>query len=276
MDDDGDDDAYSQTDLLRLPQQVVSVAALELFDALGDSGGGVVKYHLTVAATASLYQQIGLLRSLLVTWLAPEPRGEQGRRVKVDGITLNVREDNENAINAYQKLLFKFKCRSDVEGFLVFGLEASGIEALLRRGLSDARPPTLIIEAPAAHARRAPPRQGPPRVRGRAHAGRRTQHGPHAASCAQPDAAEARAQGRQGGTRNHRHQEVLQQRRQQRCELAEAEARELRQRQREAAAAVEAENMTRGAAAVARRPTVGSPKPPPRQERDNHGYMRDK
>ena len=69
---------------------------------------------------------------------------------------------------------------------------------------------------------------------------------------------------------------VLQQRRQQRCELAEAEARELRQRQREAAAAVEAENMTRGAAAVARRPTVGSPKPPPRQERDNHGYMRDK
>ena len=146
MDDDGDDNVYSQTDILRLPQQVISVAALELFDALGGSGGGVVKFHLTVAATAPLYQQIGLLRSLLVTWLAPEPRGERGRRVRVDIVTLNVREDNTNAINAYKKLLFTYKCRSDVEGFLVFGLEASGIEALLRRGLSDATPPTLIVE----------------------------------------------------------------------------------------------------------------------------------
>ena len=69
--------------------------------------------------------------------------------------------------------------------------------------------------------------------------------------------------------------EMLPKRRQQRRDLAEQEARELRRQEREVAAALEAENMLRGAAITARRPTVGPATPVPRQYRTNLGYMRD-
>ena len=67
--------------------------------------------------------------------------------------------------------------------------------------------------------------------------------------------------------------EVLPKRKQQRRKLAHAEERVLRQQEREVAAAIEAENVARGTARAAARPTVGSPRRIRRCGYDNYGNL---
>ena len=69
---------------------------------------------------------------------------------------------------------------------------------------------------------------------------------------------------------------MLPQRRNRRAELVAADQQRLDEATAAAAAAIEAANVARGAAKRARRPQVGSPEPPPRQDRDNLGYMYDR
>ena len=69
--------------------------------------------------------------------------------------------------------------------------------------------------------------------------------------------------------------EMLPRRRQAKRELAAEDARALRRQERELAAALEAENVARGALREMARPTVGSPALLRRQKRNTLGYMED-